>query len=300
MTGKAGSIRAGKTPAFLWLVPFLCLATAGVVNYRITRSPSPGILSAGNGAPAPTLLGEIGRRPDFAFGFRNLLADAAWLEAVQVAGGRRLRKDDYDRLYGLLETVVGLDTRFLVPYLLGGVVLADSPGHVDLAIRFLERGRRAFPDQWLLPFYVGYIRYFALSDPVGGGRALSDAARIAGCPPYISLLATRMLSEGRHPETALALLDAMMREETDPERRRALIDRRAHVEAERDLQILEEAVAAFRVRTGTPPSSLEDLVAAGILRGIPREPGGGRYLLEADGTVRSGRYRERLKVILRK
>ncbi|HEX9191623.1 MAG TPA: hypothetical protein VF847_05965, partial [Candidatus Deferrimicrobiaceae bacterium] len=119
-------------------------------------------------------------------------------------------------------------------------------------------------------------------------------------PPYISLLATRMLSEGRHPETALALLDAMMREETDPERRKALIDRRAHVETERDLQILEEAVAAFRVRTGTPPSSLEDLVAAGLLRGIPREPGGGRYLLEPDGTVRSSRYRERLKVILRK
>lgn len=300
MKHPEGATDVVRTRVLVWIVPFLLIGTAAATSYRITRVLPPGIASSDDRPTGSTLLTEIGRRPEFAFGFRSFLADAAWLEAIQVAGMRRMRGPDYDRLHGFLQTVVRCDPRFFVPYVMGGIILAESPLHRDLAIRFLEQGRIHFPGQWLLPFHIGYIRYFGLSDPTGGGQALKEAAAIPGCPPYIGLLATRMLAEGREPETALALLDAMIREEKDPGRRELFHERRAHVEVERDLQILERAVASYRAREGRNPSSLEDLLAAGILGGIPREPGGGLYRLDADGTVRSGRYRERVKVILRK
>lgn len=246
--------------------------------------------------PPPGLLVEMSRRPASGLGFRNLLADVVWLEAVQVAGNRRIPRSGYDRLFVLLNAVADFDPRFDVPYILGGLVLGESPVHTGEAIRILERGRQAFPGDWRFRFYIGYTRYFSSGDPVAGGLSMAEAARLPGSPPYLAPLATRMLSEGRDPGTALAFLDEMMRQETDATRRAILARRLGEVAVERDIQALERAVGAFRSRAGRSPGSLQDLVTAGLVPGIPVEPHGGRYLLLPDGTVRSDRVPGRLRV----
>jgi hypothetical protein len=65
---------------------------------------------------------------------------------------------------------------------------------------------------------------------------------------------------------------------------------------ERDLQILETGLERYREKTGSSAGELNDLVREGILDAIPREPNGGRYLLEKGGTVRSDRSAQRLRV----
>lgn len=245
-----------------------------------------------------SLLEAVSRRAEFGFGFRNLLGDIAWLEAVQVSGNRKMTRDDYDRLADLLATVVRFDPRFVVPYLLGGIILADSSHHTSAALQFLSQGEQRFPSEWRFPFYMSYIRYFSLGDPVEGGMSLFRASRIAGSPPHFPLLASRMLSEGHRPETALAFLQNMIERETDPRRKASLEERMRQVEVERGLQILEKAIGEYRTRVGTPPGRLADLVRAGVLTRIPEEPYGGKYLLMSDGGVRSDRApRERLKVL---
>ena len=77
----------------------------------------------------PGLLPAVSRKPGFAFGFRNVLADVAWLEAVQVAGNLKMARADYDRLYELLNVEANFDPRFDVPYLLGGLKV-ESPNQV--------------------------------------------------------------------------------------------------------------------------------------------------------------------------
>ena len=242
------------------------------------------------------LLLEVSRHPVFAFGFRNFLGDLVWLQAVQVAGSRKMTPADYDRLSLLLQTVGNFDPRFAVPYLLGGIMLGDSPGHVKDALEILQRGWTTHPDDWRFPFYIGYTRYFSLGDPLEGARALEDAARIPGSPPYLPLLAARMYSEGRVPETALAFLTGMVRQETDPARLEILQRRIREVIVERDIQALEIAVTAYRNRRGILPAALTDLVREGLIREIPPEPHGGTYVLARDGTVSSTRVKTRLKV----
>jgi hypothetical protein len=240
----------------------------------------------------------VSRRPDLSFGFRNFLGDIAWLEAVQVSGNRKMTRNDYDRLSDLLSTVVRFDPRFTVPYLLGGIVLGDSPDHADDALDLLVRGERQFPLDWRFPFYTGYVLYFSLGNPEEGGMALLRAARIPGSPEYFPLLASRMLSEGHRPATALAFLQEMARRETDPRRKASLEERIRRVEVERDLQSLENAIAAYTERTGVRPGEPGDLVRAGVLARIPEEPYGGRYVFMPDGRVWSDRApRERLKVL---
>jgi hypothetical protein len=285
-----------QSRAAVWFLPLLFLVTSALLSAHILRERSSAVQGAGPAGRSGGLLLEISRRPAFAFGFRNFLADLEWLNAVQVAGSRRMSRGDYDRLDLLIQAVNHFDPRFIVPYLLGGLVLGDSPNHTREALATLERGGLRHPRDWRFPLYIGYIRYFSLGNPVEGGKALQDAARLPGSPRHLPLLAARMLSEGREPETALAFLAEMETQETNPGRREALRNRIREVIVERDIQELERAAATYRERFGGYPETLSGLVQAGILRGIPAEPHGGMYHLAPGGKVRSDRVTHRLKV----
>src|SRR2546425_11190059 len=69
------------------------------------------------------------------------------------------------------------------------------------------------------------------------------------------------------------------------------------VVVERDLQLLEETISRYRTLYKQAPERLEDLVGPGLLRALPREPFGGRYLYDSQTqTVRSSEMKERLTV----
>jgi hypothetical protein len=244
----------------------------------------------------PGLLAAISNHPSYTFGFRNLLADVTWLEAVQVAGNVRMAKGDYDRLYDLLNIVANFDPMFDIPYLLGGLVLGESPTHVREGLRVLAWGKASHPDDWRFPFYIGFTHYFSLGDGLAGGEAMAEASRLPGSPPYLPGLASRMLTEAREPEAALKLLETIVRQESDPARRSVLERRIREVIIERDLQTLERAVETYREKTGAAPESLAALVREGILEGIPLEPNGGSYVIDRGGKVRSDRVAQRLQV----
>jgi len=285
-------------PLIYWGVPLLFLLASALLSSRIVIDQERTLAGreyrerAGN----QSLLYEISRHPAFSFGFRNLFADLSWLGAVQVAGTREPTPNDYDRLALMIQTVVQFDPKFKVPYLLGGVILGDSRAHVQEALKILTLGRANHPDDWRFPFYTGYLHYFSLGDPAEGGKALESAAKIDGSPQYLPLLAARMFSEGRKPETALRFLNEMMRQENDPARLEVLKRRIHEVVAERDMQLLESAVEAYHKKTGTLPRELSDLVREGMIARLPEEPHGGRYLLSPDGQIRSTVGQQRMKV----
>jgi len=296
-TNTGSSIRFRERTLVAGAALVLLFTASGVFSSRIVGLRSSASRQSREITGSGSILHEISRRPSFAFGFRNFLADVAWLEAVQVAGERTMTAADYDALAVLIATVGNFDPAFDVPYLLGGLTLGDSPRHVPDALKILGRGRKELPGDWRIPFYEGYIRYFSSGDPAAGGMALEAASRIPGSPPYLPFLASRMLAEGRRPETALALLSAMVGNETNAARIRALNARIRDVIAERDIQMLEGAVEQFRRKTGRMPGALSELVTGGIVPGLPREPNGGRYFLDPDGTVHSDRISLRLKVL---
>jgi len=248
----------------------------------------------------PGLLVAVSRRPEFAFGFRNVLADVVWLQAVQVAGGRKLTPTEYDRLYVLLNVEADLDPKFEMPYFLGGLVLGESPLHARDALRVFERGKVTHPADWRFPFYMGFTHYFSLGDGLAGGGAMAEAARLPGSPAYLTGLASRMLTEAREPEAALALLETITRQENDPVRRSVLERRVREVTVERDLMALERAVERYREKAGVAPENLSALVKEGILEGIPPEPNGGSYVIDRGGRVRSDRVSQRLRVYQKK
>ena len=234
-------------------------------------------------------------------GYHHLGADILWLRLVQVIGKKRNSADEYEWMYHALDVITTLDPQYAYVYYAGGVILGDIANRTDLSNRLLGKGVNANPKVWNIPFLLGYNYYFLLGDPAKGAEYIMQAASLPDGPSYLPGLATRMAAEAGSPDTALAFLEARLRETQDPEMREVLAKRMKEVIIERDLRILESAVEAYRTQHGTLPATLTDLVAAGALPSLPQEPFGGDYRLDPKtGSVSSSTHPERLRTFFKR
>jgi tetratricopeptide (TPR) repeat protein len=234
-------------------------------------------------------------------GYHHLGADILWLRLVQVIGKKRNTADEYEWMYHALDVITTLDPQYAYAYYAGGVILGDLANRPDLSIRLLEKGVSANPSVWNIPFLLGYNYYFLLGDPTKGAEYIMKAASLPDGPSYLPGLATRMAAEAGSPDTALAFLEARLRETQDPQTRESLANRMKEVIIERDLRILESGVEVYRTEHQTLPSTLADLVASGILPMLPEEPFGGDYRLDPRaGSVSSSTHPERLRTFFKR
>lgn len=229
-------------------------------------------------------------------GYHHLGADLLWLKLVQVIGNRQNSMDEYEWMAHALDVITTLDPQYAYAYYAGGVILGDLANRPDLANRLLEKGTEANPTVWNIPFLLGYNHYFLLGDPEQGAKYIMQAALLPDRPMYLQGLATRLAAEAGRPETALAFLEARLRETSDSEMREFFANRIKEVMIERDLHLLERAVNLYRATYGDRPMSLTALIEGRIVRSLPMEPFGGEYRLDQyTGQVSSSTHPERLR-----
>ena len=234
-------------------------------------------------------------------GYHHLGADILWLRLVQVIGKKGNSADEYEWMFHALDVITTLDPQYAYAYYAGGVTLGDIANRPDLSIRLLERGVNANPEVWNIPFLLGYNYYFLLGDPAKGAEYIMKAASLPDRPAYLPGLATRLAAEAGSPGTALAFLEARLRETQDPEMREVLAYRMKEVIIERDIRILERAVEAYRTQHRALPAILSDFVVAGALSILPQEPFGGDYRLDPKtGVVSSSTHPGRLRTFFKR
>ena len=230
-------------------------------------------------------------------GYNHIVADILWLRVVQVLGERKVTAQEYEWIYHALDVITTLDPQYVTAYQVGGIVLTELAQRIDLSNRLLEKGLQPNPTAWQIPFALGYNHFFYLQDYDRAAEYMARAARLPGRPPYAPGLAARLYAQAGNPEVALEFLDAVWRQTQDQTVREALERRMKEVAIERDIRILEQAVARYGQRHGKVPPTLAALVQQGLLPAIPHEPFGGVYRLDTDnGTVSSSTHPERLRV----
>jgi len=244
----------------------------------------------------PPIPGNVARA--LSFGFQSLLADYTLLQAIQLLPQRHGDMSPEAsapidrRLTRLLEYSVEVDPKFAGAYRFAAAALPHETmdgkvyGVID-AVRILERGLRERPDDWRMGFLLGFLQSYYLRDFPEAARSLAVAAKQPGAPPWVGLLSTRLAAQGGELDMAASLAEAMLAQANEEETRKAWQDRVDALNMERDLREIEDAAQRYRELKGRPARSVQSLAAAGLLRGVPREPHGGRYVLEADGTARS-------------
>ena len=244
----------------------------------------------------PPIPGDVARA--LTFGFRSLLADFTLLEAIQLLP---MRHGDMTpeaaapldrRMYRLLDYSVEVDPKFAGAYRFAAAALPHETGTgkaygVLGAVQILEKGLRERPDDWHMGFLLGFLQSYYLWDFSAAAHSMAIASRQKGAPGWVGLLATRLAAQGGELEIAVSLAEAMVNQTTEDATRKEWQDRVDALHMERDLRAIEEAARRYREARGHFPRSVHALVAERFLPGAPREPHGGRYVIEPDGSARS-------------
>lgn len=230
-------------------------------------------------------------------GYRQVVADLIWLQAVQHIGATRDTQPGYRWTYHAVDVLTDLDPTFVPPYQAAGLFLGVLVGHHEEGLAILGKGMRHNPSIWQLPFLAGYISYYELCNPVAGGEYLRIAAQVPGAPTYLPQLASRMTVESGDPTAALEFLNRFSRTVTDERIREALTQRMKEIVQEKDLLFLEESIRRYRAKYGHVPTKVEDLMLHGVIRQLPVDPLGGQYQIDfLTGVVKASSKRERLRI----
>jgi hypothetical protein len=210
-------------------------------------------------------------------GQRLAVSDLYWLSTVQYVGEPKAPERGWDKLYPLVDLVTDLDPRHGYAYQTAGIVLSAA-GRIEESDRILEKGIDRGPPWWSFPYYVAFNHWFYLGDYATGARFAALAATRPGASDNVRRLAVALSSKSGRPEDALALLTEL-RGTVQDEKTAASLDEQIKLAlVERDAQALEAAAARYERERGWPIGGLEELVLAGLVREIPPDPFGGRYV----------------------
>ncbi len=247
----------------------LSLAEARVSKpYDVTHVPS--------GAAARVL----------ALGHRTFLSDLYWLSAVQYIGEPKADERGWDKLYPLIDLVTDLDPRHGYAYQTAGIVLSAA-GRIAESNRILEKGMAKGPDWWSFPYYLSFNYWFYWGDYARGAEYARIAATRPRASTNVSSLALSLSSKSGSPQDALAVLEELRREVKDEVSAQKLEEQMKLATLERDAQALEKAAARYAAERGGAPRTLQDLVRAGYVAALPKDPFGGVYEIGEDGRVHS-------------
>ncbi len=193
-----------------------------------------------------------------AMGFDAVLADYYWIEVVQ--GALRWNGQDayYPEYFHIIST---LDPRFAYPYLFA-ILTVPSQKHPE-AIRYLkeivERGQRALPDDWKIPFYAAVQTHVIGKNNAQAVAYLEDAIRIPSAPDLVRRThAIYVMRDASDYGRARALFATLAETSDNEETKMIAIERLAVIDL---LEVLRVGVSAYHRVHGVYPSHVEDLLS---------------------------------------
>ena len=273
----------GKTA--LWMGCF----AASVVTLQAARermTPMPEVTEAPFIVRSAPLIGRL------ALSYRPLVADAYWVRTLQHYGRTKLSKDPlkaYSLLEPFLDLTTSLDPRFNAAYRFGAIFLAepfpDGPGRPDQAVALLEKGLREQPQKWEFVYDIGFVEYWWRQNYQEAARRFQQAAQLPGAPAWLGPLAAVTLAQGGDRRSSRQLWERVRQAGEADWLVRSAEQRLRQLDAMDQIDRLETAVSAASLRLGRAPAAWRDVVAAGVLRGIPLDPAGVPYRLREDGRV---------------
>ena len=222
-------------------------------------------------------------------GYDGFLADIYWTRVVQYYGGKHvIGRSDYKLLWPLLNITTQLDPHLIPAYEFGGTFLSSPPpngaGNSEKAIELVQYGVRNNPDDWHLYYDLGYL-YYDMKDYKGAADAFSRGSQVPNAHSFLKILAAQSAQHGGEASTAQMLWSSVLQTSHDKWIRNNAIWHLKALQADQDCADLERVLVIYHQRSGRYPSSWEELRQAGYLRGIPADPRGTEYQMDAQGHV---------------
>lgn len=221
--------------------------------------------------------------------FKGIFSDVIFSKTMTYYGGKVIRKEklteaEWEWIYENMDVATDLDPYFLDPYYFGSVNMAWEANKVKEANALLEKAVRYRSWDWTLPFYLGFNHFYFLQDNEKAASYLMEAAKLPGSSALLPTFAARLAYKGNKTENAIIFLEESLRN-TEDESTRWIYGER--LKALKAILFLERAVAAYEKRFDRRPAGLSDLIKEGIIKGIPPDPYGGEFYIDADGSIKT-------------
>jgi tetratricopeptide (TPR) repeat protein len=225
---------------------------------------------------------------NLSLGYDSLLADIYWTRTVQYNGGNLENGGkDFSLLEPLLNVTTDLDPHLEVAYQFGAIFLSEKipagAGRPDEALTLLRKGIAANPQNWRLYYDLGFVYYWYLHDYKQAADTFWAGSKIPGALPWMSAMAAHIADTGGSRDTSRFMWGQIYESTKDVSVRANALAHLQVLRTQDDLDLLKNFVEAYRKRTGKSPTSVQDLVNAHVILGVPQDPGGYPYILDANG-----------------
>ena len=210
---------------------------------------------------------EGGRLRGYSFGAEGLVADWYWMRALQYLGTKivnagegpgikDLRPLNPRLLYPMLDNASTLDPRFMTVYSYGAMVLPEID--VQQAIRLTEKGIEHNPEEWKLYHFLGYI-YWQQDDFAKAAEIYEKGSKLPGARNWMQMMAVNMRTEGSSRATARQIYTQIYNEAQDDETRNYATARLLGLDAQDDLDVINQVLVSYRSDAGRCPASWQEL-----------------------------------------
>jgi tetratricopeptide (TPR) repeat protein len=222
--------------------------------------------------------------------YAPLLADIYWTRAVQYYGNKHVRgQANLELLWPLLDITTTLDPNLVVSYRFGAMFLSQAApggaGRPDLAVQLIQRGIQANPEYWRLYEDLGFVYYFDLKDYQKASEAFLEGSKRSNAQIWMKVMAARIAAEGESFETSAFLWQDIYDSTADPTIKKNAKLHLQLLKVREDCRQLDALADEYARRYGTRPTRMSELVWAGMLREIPRDPLGFAYLFSEEGKA---------------
>jgi tetratricopeptide (TPR) repeat protein len=144
-------------------------------------------------------------------GYRDLAADVLWFRMVQYYGGYRMGENDIALFAHLVDVITDLDPQFVYAYVFGALIIAQDLGQFKQGMGFLEKGVRNNPEDWWLPFELGFLNYVYARDYEQALFYFRKAANLPGAGPQAARFAAFVAAKAGYVETSIAMWEELAR-----------------------------------------------------------------------------------------
>ncbi len=222
--------------------------------------------------------------------YAPLLADIYWTRVVQYYGNKHVRgQAKLELLWPLLDITTTLDPNLLISYRFGAMFLSQAApagaGRPDLAVQLIQRGIQANPEYWRLYEDLGFVYYFDLKDYQKASDAFLEGSKRPNAQLWMKVMAAKVAAEGESFATSMFLWKDIYDSTPDPSVKKNALQHLQLLKVKEDCKHLDALANEYAKRYGKRPARMSEMVQAGLLPGIPRDPLGFAYIFGEDGKA---------------
>lgn len=207
---------------------------------------------------------------------KNVIALGFFLKGVLELAGDVSGKTDV--LLELFSVAIKLDPKFNKAIFLGGVVAPTFGADMEKAIGFLEKAAQQRPDEWRIPYWIGF-NYQETGSFGKAGEFYLKAAELPGAPAFMKFSAIDPLSRGKSIEKAILATTNLLATVEDDDAEWIVM----RLEWLKQIQALEMKAREFKQQFGKFPQSIEEMVEKELLDKSPEDKfGNGFYMADPD------------------